>query len=336
MNFATWLGPWDLHSPITCIDHLRVAYAYHGSRLYLPRDPQRRVLELPPSALYFTADPTRFGRLQPFSAGPMPVIDVPHSAWLVLCHNDHLGPLHPECCIRNAFDEPYTYALCPAHPDTVAYAVELCRQAAQQPNVRELDIEALSFMGFDHQGLHEKRGVALSPNETELLSVCFCDDCAPQYPHLRAAVRDNREVDLEPVYAWRRHVVLDLLRRIRAACPNTALNLRVAPDHRFTGGKTAFAPSDLAALADLVDAITLTFFGTPPAAMAATLAQIPELPYPLHVGFVFHAPDCLNDAQRDERLAIIADARIQNISFYSWSLAGNDAIAWLSTLEEKF
>ena len=34
MKFATWLGPWDLHSPVTGIDHLRVAYAYHGSRLY--------------------------------------------------------------------------------------------------------------------------------------------------------------------------------------------------------------------------------------------------------------------------------------------------------------
>ena len=29
------------------------------------------------------------------------------SAWMVFCHNDALGALHPECCIENAFgDDP--------------------------------------------------------------------------------------------------------------------------------------------------------------------------------------------------------------------------------------
>lgn len=332
MSIAAWIGPWDFPRSAAPQVELRVAYAYHGGRLYLPRHAQQRVLELPSSAVYFDVDTSRFGTLQPHPHGPMPRWGKPHAAWLVICHNDALGLANPDCCIRNAYGDVYSYALCPANPATAEYAVELCRQASLQQDVVELDLEALSFMGFDHQGLHDKRGVVLKARELELLSVCFCDFCGPQYRHLQIPVRNAEEVDLEPVCQWRRHVLLDLLNRIRSACPHTRINLRVAPDRHFTGGKSGFDRNDLHSLAPSVDAITLTFFGAPIQQIRSTLEALPPLPFPVHAGFVFHAPDCLTDEQRSERLRGIQHAGIEHVAVYSWSLADSAAMQWLASL----
>ena len=325
MRIATWMGPWDLHAPhllaaelnAAGIDEIRMAYAYHGSRLYLPRHPHRRVYELPTSAVYFAADLARFGRLRPACAGAIPNFGRPHSAWLVICHNDWLGKEHPECCVRNAHGDTYSYALCPAHPDVQNYAVELCLQASRQPGVTELDLEAVSFMGFEHQGLHEKRGVFLTETQTEMLSVCFCEHCAPKYQALQHPVQSGEQPDLESVYRWRRQVLLHLLRRIRTACPDVMLNLRVSPDRRFTGGKSSFDPTDLMALHGLIDSITLTFFGTSASSVAPVLAGLPSLPYPVHAGFQFHAPDCAVHGDREIWFRELLNSSLESIVLYS-------------------
>ena len=37
--------------------------------------------------------------------------------WIVLTHDDDLGPADRELLVRNAYGEPYSYALCPRADD---------------------------------------------------------------------------------------------------------------------------------------------------------------------------------------------------------------------------
>jgi hypothetical protein len=278
-----------------------MAYAYHGGRLYLPRHPRHRVYELPESAVYFPAQREKFGRIRPQLAGPQVHWEQPHAAWLVLCHNDTLGKLHPECCVRNVHGDIYSYALCPSHPAVQDYCVELCRQAAQQPFVDELDIEALGWMGYAHNGLHEKCGVPLTHEETARLSQCHCAYCAKLDYGAEAAL-------------W------NLLRRIRQEV-KTRLNLRTALDANFRGGKFPCPPERLAELGTIVDAITLTYFGMP------IQFSRPPIACEVHAGFVAHWPDSPSDEQRTARLAACRGAN--EIAFYSWSLADEAAALWM-------
>lgn len=299
MRFSTWAGPWD-NDCLPQNVRLRMAYAYHGGRLYLPKHPQRRVYELPESAAFFPVALSRFGALRPLVAETQVHLNRPHAAWLVLCHNDALGKLHPEYCVRNQYGDLYSYALCPSHPAVQDYCVELCRQAAAQDYVDELDLEALGWLGFAHNGLHEKCGVDLSRSELAALSQCHCTYCQ------RGEGAD-----------WL------LLRRIRSEV-KVKLNLRLALDASHRGGKFACAPERLRELEGLVDALTLTYFGLP------VTFQRPKIALEVQAGFVVHAPDCRSDGEREARLHACQGA--DEIAFYSWSLADAAVAKWI---EEK-
>jgi hypothetical protein len=295
VRFSVWAGPWD-QGYLDPKLRYRMSYAYHGGRLHLPRHATRRVYELDASAAYFDADLAKFGRLKPRVAGPRVTLDRPHAAWVVLCHNDALGAMHPDCCIRNQYGETYSYGLCPGHPDVQEYVIELCRQASRQPFVDELDVEALSFMGYAHEGLHEKTGVKLSPAELAELSECHCGRCGPD-------------------------TLIRVLRQIRSVV-DCRINLRVSLDPTFRGGKFPCSQEDLPKLQGLVDAITLTYFRLP------VNFRRPDAPFEVHAGFVMHEPDCSTDADREARLAACSGA--DEVAFYCWGLAGADAAAWAS------
>jgi hypothetical protein len=91
----------------------------------------------------------------------------------VLCHNDWLGRKHPESCISNYRGEPYTYALCPARAEVQQYVLALIQDVSQFHGITGLDLEALSFMGYEHNSLHDKR--AITPDLR--LNVCHCSVC---------------------------------------------------------------------------------------------------------------------------------------------------------------
>ena len=67
----------------------------------------------------------------------------------------------------------YPYALCPAQPAVQRYILGLVEDASRLPGITGLDIEALSFMGYDHNSLHDKRAVPV-PAE---LNNCHCSEC---------------------------------------------------------------------------------------------------------------------------------------------------------------
>ena len=61
------------------------------------------------------------------------------NVWLVLLHNTRLGMAHPDAVVRNAFDDPYFYNLCPSAPEARAYAVGLAKDVTESyPVARHL------------------------------------------------------------------------------------------------------------------------------------------------------------------------------------------------------
>jgi len=350
VRLSIWMCPWDLEGrePEAVLDELEslglnacsLALAYHGGRMVLPRHPWRLVYEQHPSAIYFAADLSRFGRLRPAISPLVGVVPpfleaaarrrFPVEAWTVFCHNDYLGALAPDCCIENLFGDHYTYALCPSHPDVRDYILSLCAAVASVPGISGIDVEALSYMSYEHSSLHDKRGAPLAPPIARLLSICFCRHCRERFgvtadDGLRRAVRAalngelfNQDLPLPAVPCP------PPLTELRSVSAGLRLNLRMTPDPTFHGGKTALAFADAARMAHEA---TVTFFGGP-----IRLDHIPprkERPLSLRAGFVFHGPDCAAEADFRRRFEVLAGADLDGISFYSYSMASREHLKWL-------
>lgn len=315
MTHFLWMHPWDLegwdpdafldHIQAAGIDEVRLALAYHGGRMLLPRNRRHLVYEQHESAVYFSVTGSWYGAIQPVEG---PHIDIaarflerafarrfPVRAWLVLCHNDLLGRKHPEVCIRNLRGEPYSYALCPAQPEVQEYILALIRDASRLP-VSGLDLEALSFLGYEHHSLHDKRAVAIDPRWNS----CHCSVCRGE----------DRRVE----------VIAALLDRIRAVTDHP-IDLRYTENENFYGGKTHLSA---ALLAGRVDSITRTFFGRP----ATEIAPF-ACPVPANVGFVFHPPDTRSPEDLMARYA--ASAGSAGVGFYCYGLASEEHWSWLPT-----
>ena len=314
-NFL-WMHPWDLEGwePDEFLDHIetaglnevRLALAYHGGRLLLPRNRRHLVYEQHESAVYFEPDRGLYARLQPARGPHREVVSAfleaaarrrfPVRAWLVLCHNDGLGRQHPDACIRNYRNEAYSYALCPAQPDVQQYILALARDVSRLPGVVGLDLEALSFMGYEHNSLHDKRAVAIDPR----LNVCHCSVCRGQGD--RAAI------------------ISHLLDQIGGAT-KLPLDLRYTDDENFFGGKSHLP---LPLLQGRVASITRTWFGKP-----SHQIDLPSnAPVPSNAGFQFHPPDTKTLDELAESYRRCASA--SGIGFYCYGLASNEHWSWLT------
>lgn len=356
MKHSIWMTPWDLagREPEELIAFLRglgldgcnLALSYHGGRMLLPANRCHTVYEQHASAVYFPCDAGRYAApLVPAVGAEAPLAmrfleraaaeGFPVYAWTVLCHNDYLGPLAPECCIENAFGERYSYALCPSHPEVRRYVAALCGEIAALPGVAGLDLEALGFLGYEHGSLHAKAGVALPREALIPLSICFCRYCRAAMgdaEEIAAAARDAVRAYLrdgqlparrdKAVLAARRQAQLAALDAIRAATGSTPLNVRLSLDPWFFGGKATLAWDDLPRRAD---SVTLTYFGLP-----VDVANVPrKRSLPIHTGFVFHGPDCTRPEDVAARYRALRDCAPETITFYCFSMAAPRHFAWL-------
>ncbi len=376
---SIWMHAWDLEGiePDELIAFLKdcglnacnLAFSYHGGRMLLPRHRRHKVYEQDLSAVYFPANESLYRNcsLQPHVAPQArllrPFVDAAReagfgvNAWAALCHNDRLGGGAPECCIENVFGDRYSYALCPANPEARGYIKALCADIAAFDGVARLDLEAFSFLGFDHQSPHDKRGVPLTPPVTWLLSICFCADCRRRLSEAAEEVeRKTRgylnnyfekfdearpgelraELEkalgrsaLEALLEMRRQVITSLLDEVRAAVGEAHINLRLATLPLFIGGKTAL---DWSQLAGRVDSATNTFLGASSEQMAAELERLPrpeQRPVPVYGGFSFHHPDCLSESDVRRRFALLRQTRLDGVLFYCYGMAAVRHFKWL-------
>jgi hypothetical protein len=218
------LYPWDAAGDPGCperlaglgADRVTLAAAYHTVRALSPRHPKRKVVTATHSAVYYRPDAERWrgALLQPAEADWAPGSFTEGAAalrgaglkvyaWTILAHNQRLGTLHPEHAVRNAFGDPYAWALCVNSPEVHAYAATLAAEVAGQPDVDGIELESCGWYGFDHLHAHDKTGgVPFDAATKFLLNLCFCAACAASYADagiagLRARVREV----LEPVFA---------------------------------------------------------------------------------------------------------------------------------------
>ncbi|MEV4396135.1 hypothetical protein [Nonomuraea sp. NPDC049607] len=207
MNVA-YVYPWDIVGDPSAparladlgVDVIALAASYHSTRAATPYHPEHRVLDVPHPAFYLPIRPRAWSRLVPAAPTWTPPdaylqaqtalrkAGLKVHAWTVLTHNSYLGTRFPDLTVRNAFGDPYPYALCPAHEDVLAYCETLVTEILTLAEPDGLILEACGPMGFGHQSVHEKTsGADWTPTDADLLSLCFCTACAPQYPPGTAA-----------------------------------------------------------------------------------------------------------------------------------------------------
>jgi hypothetical protein len=201
VNATAYAFPWDFlddgeSAPRVAAlgaDVVALAATYHSARVPTPLSRSRRVTDVPRSAMYL---PVREGawrghRLIPTSPEWLEEKDsfnvarrrleengLEVDAWIVLTHHDELGYANPELIVRNAFGEPYPYALCPSHPDVREYCVTLVDETVKLTECRGIVLEACGPMGVEHGGVHDKLEFAnFTAVDEELLSLCFCQSC---------------------------------------------------------------------------------------------------------------------------------------------------------------
>jgi hypothetical protein len=312
MNVA-YLYPWDVVGDPSApdrlaalgVDAVALAASYHSTRAATPYHPAHRVLDVPYPAFYLPIRPSSWARLVP--AAPtwtapdaylqardaLKAAGLQVHAWTVLTHNSHLGAANPDLVVRNAFGDPYPYALCPAHEDVIEYCERLVQEILTVSEPDALILEACGPMGFGHQSVHEKTsGADWTQVDSDLLSLCFCTSCAPLYPtSTRDVVRNAIDGALTPatveealgpladeVRAIRQALTTSLRERListaRATAPNVSITLHANPDPWAAG---AFAP--LPAGEPGANVLVASCWGDP-ATDAARLTRLTELSTP--------------------------------------------------------
>lgn len=275
------------------MDTATLQASYHAVRAITPRHPLHRIVHAEHAAAYFRLRPDRWRgrRLRPPSPGwgvaeqdrfgtaaaALAAAGLRVEAWLVLTHSSILGRAAPELTVRNAFGEPYSYALCPAHPEVREYALALVREVAEQYDVTSLMLEACGWLGYEHGSHHDKtHGADLSPGVRDLLSVCLCHACRAALgdrgldpddlardlrtavdAELRSGVPAGRALAdtigaprARLVFAHRASVIAGLVRGAARAAPARELLLMAADNPQATGPDVGVDLEDFAAPAD--------------------------------------------------------------------------------------
>ena len=223
-GFGVNLYPWDAAGDPGCAertaalgaDRAALAAAYHTVRALSPRHPRRKVVTAAHSAVYYRPDEHRWrgSLLQPVQADWAPGAFTEGAAalrraglkvyaWTIVAHNQRLGTLHPEHAVRNAFGDPYPWALCVNSGAVREYAATLAAEVAAQPDIDGIELESCGWYGYDHLHAHDKTsGVPFDAAAKFLLNLCFCAACESSYtdagvPELGDAVRRA----LSPVFA---------------------------------------------------------------------------------------------------------------------------------------
>jgi hypothetical protein len=268
------------------IDTVTLQAAYHSVRATTAWHPAHRVVHADHAAAYFRIRPERWRGLRPLAptwgvddedrfgtaTAALGAAGLRTEAWVVLTHSSTLGRSTPSVAARNAYDEVFSYALCPAQPAVHDYALTIVQEICEQYDVPALVLEACGWLGFEHASQHEKTsGADLSACARDLLSICLCPACAARLaldvPQLAADIRTAVDRELQEgiragsnladalgaeraaeLYRHRRSVITGLVREARGLAGERDLLLMATDDPQVTGpdvgvGLAGFEPA---------------------------------------------------------------------------------------------
>jgi hypothetical protein len=204
MRVTGYAYPWDVlgdpgfadRTAELGVDEVAVAASYHATRAATPWRTDRTAVLAPHSALYRPVREDVWGSrsLRPSPAGWADTEDSAGDAvraladagtrvalWVVLTHNSALGGRVPGVTVRDCFDQPYPWALCPARAEVRDYAAALAAECARDLTPDTVVLESCGQMGAVHQHVHEKTDAVWAPAVARLLSICCCPACAEHW-----------------------------------------------------------------------------------------------------------------------------------------------------------
>lgn len=298
------------------VDTVTLQAAYHSVRATTAWHPAHRVVHADHAAAYFRIRPERWRGLTPpapswgvddedrfgTAAAALTAAGLRTEAWVVLSHTSILGRSAPELAVHNAYNEVFTYALCPAQPAVHDYALTIIQELCDQYDVPALMLEACGWLGFDHACQHEKTsGADLSACARALLSICLCTACterlALDVPRLAADIRAivDRELqqgipagtDLDDalgaerataIFQHRRDVIAGLVREAATLAGSRELLLMTTDDPQVTGPDVGI---ELAGFEPSPDAFVLKCWDDEDAASARLKAAATRTGVPL-------------------------------------------------------
>ena len=255
------------------IDTVTLQAAYHSVRATTAWHPAHRVVHADHAAAYFRIRPERWRGLRPLAptwavddedrfgtaTAGLAAAGLRTEAWVVLTHSSVLGRSAPSLAVRNAYDEVFNYALCPAQPAVRDYALTTVQEICEQYDVPALMLEACGWLGFEHASQHEKTsGADLSACARDLLSICLCTACTARLsldvPQLAADIRRIVDRELQEgvcagssladalgtdralaIYQHRREVITGLVHEAAALAGDRELSLMATDDPQVTG-----------------------------------------------------------------------------------------------------
>lgn len=375
---SIWAYPWDvLDEGVAAfiaavkeragLSGVSLAAAYHAGKFLLPHNPRRKVYFSEDGVLYFRPDPgavqglkiqPRVSRLLD-EGDPLATLgergDLDLTAWFVALHNTPLGMAHSDCVVRNAFGDPYFFSLCPANPHVQDYLAAVLGDIGTRYDLRAIQLESASYMGFRHRYHHEKEGIALGSRAAHLLSLCFCPSCRnratragldPDWLQTKVAREIERacagyqpsvelagpaslgDPDLDAFSRLRAEIVRGLLCRIRNVVP---AHVRI---HLIHSGAVEAGWQDglpLEAL-DMVDGVIVPAYGLSPAETAERLGKARRLLPPGRdclAGLTVLEPDCRGGEVLAAQVAAGRTAGIDGTVFYHYGLMHLDRLSWI-------
>jgi hypothetical protein len=285
---AVYLYPWDVDGDPAAptriaslgVEEVVLAAAYHSVRAVTPFHPRHRIITRDASVYYRPArerwrglplQPAEPAAFRPSvddpvgsferAAGQLRAAGLRVTAWVVVAHSEAVGAASPEFVVRNAFGDPYPWALCIASPDVRDYAATLVADVAALEWADGIELEACGWYGFGHLSAHDKTGGRPAGATGWLLDLCFCPWCEGAYQAAGLNPGDLRErirtavdagvgglpAETERAIAQvRAELAADFLRDViasaRAIDPRKPLLVHSHPDPRETGSNPGFDP----------------------------------------------------------------------------------------------
>ncbi|MFD2206725.1 hypothetical protein [Kiloniella antarctica] len=386
MRYSMWAYPWDLqdlglkttydeYHNKAGVNSISLAVSYHAGRFLQPRSPHRKSYFPQDGTIYFTPEQNRWDdqEIKPLVAdnlhekGDMLSALIKDrqkhglavSCWTVCLHNTRLGMQHPDHVTRNAFGDPSFYSLCPSSPAARSYVTTLIADLTHNYRPDMVELETTGFMGFDHGYHHEKDGIGLTPEDTFLLSLCFCDHCTqtaarngvdalsaqklvkeliesacsrdipspifPNFPEDGIATFK----DLPALYdylKWRSQPVTSLLESIKNAAHPDSKILLIEGENAWRDG------FDLKAVGKVCDGMILCAYSANPKMITETVKRTREkLGESNYLGFgasAFYEHTQSSDDLR-QRIQAAITAGADGINFYNYGLIPEPRLKWI-------
>jgi hypothetical protein len=381
---AIYTYPWDLaETGVEAavaefrdfgLDTVTIAGSYHAGKFIRPHGKAGKVYFPDDGTVYFNADPSRYGAIKPLPNGPLRDRDILRelvhkgdgmavNVWLVLLHNTRLGMAHPDAVVRNAFDDPYFYNLCPSAPEARAYAIGLALDVTESYPVRGISIEAPGFSPYAHGYHHEFALVKSNQWLENMLGLCFCRHCLAgakktgidarrlkaevaadigayldsdiDYPVEMAEAFWRADIaadgDLRRYLDFRNSVVTSLVAEIRAAVRKDA-DVAVIPSVARPTGGAWYEGSDLTALAATAGIIEACFYEPSTMRVKSDLFDIRRrLKGKGRLRGILRPshPDLSTKAEFLAAVAALRAGGVDELAFYNWGHLRRSSLAWI-------